>query len=477
MTIDRRIVAEVGPTRKPTRAVPGWLPAVLMGLFVAAVARQGVRPISDPDTFWHLELGEQITEARSVTSVTDAWSSVSDQPWVPTQWLTELIMAAAERIAGLPGVAWLFAVSLVVLVLILHRAARLGADAVPAAFSTGLTIAAMSASLSPRPHMVTYLLLAVTVLAWRRSAVDLQPRWWLVPLTWLWAMCHGMWFLGPMVGFVVLAGLALDGRLAKQTGLRLLMVSGVSVVAAALTPVGPALLEAPFAVAGVGGFISEWQPPSFRGPAPAAAASMVALVIMVWARSSTRVPWASIALLGLGAAWILLATRTVAVGAVMVAPILAASLQELLGRAAQTESRRERRTLDGIALATAILLLAVVPRTAPEPAGVPSGLDAALDGLAPGVVFNSYELGGWLRWRHPQLEPVVDGMTEAYSVEHLRAYAVAQAAAPGWEQVFQDWSPDMALVPERSPLALALQEHGRWLIVDRDDGYVLLRTI
>lgn len=477
MTTDRRIVAEAGSTRKPTRVVPGWLPAALMCLLVVVVARQGVRPISDPDTFWHLELGDRIIDSRSVTSVTDAWSSLSDQPWVPTQWLTELVMAAAERTAGLPGVAWLFAVSLIVLVLVLHRAARLGADAVPAAFATGLTIAAMSASLSPRPHMVTYMLLAVTVLAWRRSAVDLRPRWWLVPLTWLWAMCHGMWFLGPLVGLVVLAGLALDGRLAKQTGMRLLVVSGASIVAAALTPAGPALLEAPFAVAGVGGFITEWQPPSFRTPAPAAAGIMVALVVMVWARNSTRVPWASIAMLGLGAAWILLATRTVAIGAVMVAPILAASLQELLGRASQAETWRERRSLDGIAFVTAILLLAVVPRTAPEPAGVPSSLDAALDSLDPGVVFNSYELGGWLRWRHPDLEPVVDGMTEAYSVEHLRAYAVAQAAAPGWQQVFRDWSPELALLPEQSPLALALQEHGHWLVVDRDGGYVLLRTI
>lgn len=130
-----------------TSVIPGWLPVVLMGVFLAAVARQGVRAISDPDAFWHLRLGQDVLDARSVTSVTEQWSSISSQPWVPTQWLTEAVLAVAEDIGGLPAVAWVFTAALLVLVLLVHGSARHVADAVPAAFTTGLTILAMSASL------------------------------------------------------------------------------------------------------------------------------------------------------------------------------------------------------------------------------------------------------------------------------------------------------------------------------------------
>jgi hypothetical protein len=121
-----------------------------------------------------------------------------------------------------------------------------------------------------------------------------------------------------------------------------------------------------------------------------------------------------------------------------------------------------------------LVVAAIVPRTAAHPAGVPTRLDAELDALGESVVFNSYELGGWLRWRHPELEPVVDGMTEAYSFGHLSTYGVAQAAAPGWREAFDNWSVDAALLSDDSSLTLALVEQEGWVILEQDAGYTLL---
>lgn len=431
--------------------------------------------MSDPDTFWHVRLGEDILDARSLSSVTQSWSSISSQPWVPTQWLTEVILAVAEDMGGLPAVAWVFTVALVILVLLVHRTARHVADAVPAAFTTGLTILAMSASLSPRPHMATYLLLCMTLLAWLRTIEDLRPRWWLVPLTWLWAMSHGMWFVGPVVGLAVVSGLLLDRRVHPSGVLRLAAVPIGSVLVAALTPVGPALLQAPFAVAGVGAFITEWQPPSFREPGPAVAALMVAAVAVSWSRSTRRVPWTEVTLLMLAAAWILLATRTVALGALIVSPLLAAALQNALRRDAQDAPRAEFRALQGIAAVIACVTLFIVPTTASQARNVPSALSGDLNALPAGsVVYNDYKLGGWLRWRHPDLEPVVDGMTEAYSVQHLKDFGRVQAVAADWQDTFDHWQPAAAMVLDRSPVATALVDERGWTVVAKDGEYVLL---
>ena len=40
-----------------------------------------------------------------------------------------------------------------------------------------------------RPQVLSYLLVAVTTAAWLETRDDGRARWWLVPLTWVWAMC------------------------------------------------------------------------------------------------------------------------------------------------------------------------------------------------------------------------------------------------------------------------------------------------
>ncbi len=100
-----------------------------------------------------------------------------------------------------------------------------------------------------RPQTLSFLLVAVTAAAWMRTREDGRLRWWLVPLTWVWAMVHGMWPVGIALGVVAVAGLALDRvRTRDQLG-KALLVPVLSAVAAGLTPVGPALYGA---VLGVG---------------------------------------------------------------------------------------------------------------------------------------------------------------------------------------------------------------------------------
>lgn len=153
--------------------------------------------------------------------------------------------------------------------------------------------------------MLSDLLLAVTLAAWLRTARDLRPRWWLVGVSWLWASCHGMWFSGVVLGVVVVAGLQLDRRADRRTALRLATVPLLSVLAAALTPVGPRLLAAPLAVGEISGYITEWAAPSFRESGPATAPAMVGIVVAAWARTG-GVPWHRVLLLATAAGWILL---------------------------------------------------------------------------------------------------------------------------------------------------------------------------
>jgi hypothetical protein len=129
--------------------------------------------------------------------------------------------------------------------------------------------------------------------------------------------------------------------------------------------------------------------------------------------------------------------------------------------------------LGGLAAVASVAVAA--PYVADVPGDVPLGLDAQLDRLPAGTpVFNSYDLGGWLTWRHPGLEQYVDGLITPYSLSHVRDYARADATRPGWYRVVRDSRAPVALLGAHSRLAGALVSKG-WTPVGTSAGYVLLR--
>lgn len=467
-------IAEL-PSPVTDAGVPRWVPISLTALLIAVVTRQAARPITDPDSFWHLRLGALIRQNGDLNAG-GAWAIIDGQPWVPTQWLPEVVAASLENRFGLAGVAWLFGVGLVALTLAVYVMCRKESGLTAAAVATGLTVAGMSASLSPRPHMVTYLFLVITVVAWMQTSRDLRPRWWLIALTWIWACSHGMWFTGVIAGLAVVIGIAIDGRTSRRRLALLAAVPLGSLAAAAVTPVGPRLLLAPVAVSGVGDFIAEWQPPAFTTLGPAITMLMIATVIGTWARHSRPTPWPQLLLLGVSIGWTLLAARTVTLGAIIVAPLTAAAIQTWLKRPAEPRARSEIGLLLTFASICLMVLALVVPRTSEQPAGMPTDLNDELAALpADSVILNSYEVGGWLRWEHPQLHPVVDGLTEAYSTEHLLRYGQVTSVSSGWDQAISSWQPEYAVIGEGSPLATALLERMEAEPITSGQGYVLLR--
>ena len=471
----RRLTPDSAHKKVPTRPlVPRWMPFLLVLGLMGLAARQGFRPIGDPDTWWHLRLGDDIWHNWNRITDPAPWTRFATQHWVSTQWLPEVVVGRVEHLFGLPGVVWLFCAGLVLTTAVLYLVCRGEADVLAAALATLMAFLGMSATLTPRPQMVSFILLLIVTSAWLRTARDLRPRWWLVPVSWLWACSHGFWFAGIAVGAVVVVGLVLDRRIRGAIALRLLAIPVLSLLLAAMTPVGPRLLLSPFAVSGVTQFITEWAPPSIHDLSPAATAVMIAVVALTWAKSR-QVAWTHIGLLLLATCWALLSARTVTLAAAMTAPLLAAALQSLLPDYPPRISRREVATLGAGVVACLAVVTFLLPGSTGTPANVPNALNASLDRLPPHtVIFNDSALGGWLLWRHPTLEPVIDGRSEAFPVAQFEGYIKTSQVSAGWERFLEATDSTHALVEEHSPLATALDERLHWRILGRDDGYVLL---
>jgi hypothetical protein len=452
---------------------PRWMPFLFVLGFIGLAARQGFRPIGDPDTWWHLRLGDDIWRTWNFTNPAP-WTRFATEHWVTTQWLPEVVASRIEHLFGLPGVVWLLCAGWVTITAVLYLVCRREADVLAATIATGVGLLGMSATLTPRPQLVSFILLLMVTSAWLHTAKDLQPRWWLIPVSWLWACSHGMWFSGIVVGAVVVVGLMLDGRIRGRMTLKMLAIPVSSLLVTAMTPAGPMLLLSPFAVGGITKYITEWAPPSIHDLSPAATAVMIGVVAITWARGR-HTAWTNIGLLLVATCWALLSVRTVTLGAVMTAPLMAAAMQSLLDQRTPRVSRLEVTAVAGGVVAALAVVTLLLPGSVGTPANVPNRLNAALDRLPPHtVIFNDSVLGGWLLWRHPTLEPVIDGRAEAFPKTQFEGYIKTSQVSAGWERFLKTTDSTYALVKEHSPLATALDERLHWQSLGRDDGYVLL---
>jgi hypothetical protein len=458
--------------------MPPLLVSVLLGWVVARAAR----PIDDPDAWWHLRLGNDLIDQHSLAPPAH-WSVFATVDWVPTEPLPEIAAALVDRWLGLPGLAVLYAIAGMVVVLTVYIVCRRVAAPLPSAVTTVLAILAGSASLTPRPQLISFVLLPIVIFAWLRTERDHRVRWWLIPLMWVWSLSHGFWVIGASYGVLFVIGFALSRKMSPPQLVRQAAVAICSVGIVALNPVGLGVLEAPFRVNDTAQYIQEWQRTDLSSPAALGALAMVVGTAAVCTVTRQRVTWPRLLVLLSALFWTWYAGRTVAVAGLAVAPVFAAALDRLAGIGQDDAhirdvpiagSRPEMVGIGAVAVTAMVVVGCLAPVTSDRPGGVPTALDPSLDRLPAGTrVFNAYELGGWIAWRHPDLEQFIDGLITPYSTAHAKDFRTAMSVAPGWSRVLAESGASAALIGSDSALASAL-EHAGWRETKASHGYVLL---
>ena len=444
---------------------------VLLGTLVALVLNTA-RPLTNTDTYFHLRFGEEFAGGWSLRHPGSV-STFATRPWIPTQWLSEVVMARVEQWWGLAALALLSGMLQIALMVVLYVVARRRADAWVAMPVTAVALWTMQYGLSMRPQVVSYLLVAVVTGAWLQTAEDRRVRWWLVPLVWVWAMLHGMWPVALAVSGVAVVGMALDKApasvLARAAG-----VTGLSAVAAALTPVGPALYGAIAAVGSRRSYFVEWQQPELVSWESLGIAVLVVAALVGWWRRG-GVSWTEILLLALAVALAVWSRRTVPVAAALLTPLVAGALQGLAGGRTPVD-RRERLTVAGCVAAAVVVLAVAVPTTSDDLPRQPGWFDPALSALPPGTkVLDDWGLGGYLMWRHPQLDLMMHGYGDTFTTAELDRNQRLLGVSPGWETDLRESGARVAVL-RPSTLADVLVDREHWVVEHSSPDLVMLRA-
>lgn len=464
-------VDHVGSATRRPAPVDALLVLLALGFGVL-----GLRPLSDPDVWWHLRTGELI--ASSGFTRTDPWSDASTKTWLLHEWGSEVVMYLSYVVGGYRGVIVLHSVGMLVLAIVLIRSIRRQASPAVSAVIALVALIGLMPGTAERPQLVSWCLLAGVLPALRRSVLHHRPPWWLIPVIALWANLHGLWSAALSIYGVLVIGLAFEEGLRRwRTTLPFVVVAVASTAAAALTPNGPALLLAPLQVREYARFVSEWQPPSLMNPFFACAYVLLAVVAIGWSQRRTAVSSIDVALV-LGATFLGLAyIRTIPILIITLAPLAAAALQQFTTDKPPAPIRRSRDLQlisGGLLTAFAVMAIVWIPQVPPIQRHAPWKASVALDAL-PGRarILNEYVIGGWLLWTARDTSPAIDGRTEIYSPAYVERVLSATRMGPGWRKFIAERHFDAALLSRSSPLAYGLQTLG-WTVNFRDSRHVIL---
>jgi hypothetical protein len=451
------------------------MPFVLLGGVFVVLVRLASRPLHNFDTYFHLRFGHEFLDGSWSLRDPGSVSSFATADWVPTQWLPQMVMARTEEWFGLAGVAWLSGLQFVALAVTLYTVARRWADPIVASPLVVVALVASGSGMSMRPQVISYLLVAVTAAAWLRAHETRRTPWWLVPVTWVWAMCHGMWPVGIVIGVVAVVGMALDRRAGLAPLGRMAAVPILSLLTSFLTPVGPGLLSAVLLVNSRGQYFSEWAPPDFTSPQCLALLGLLAVTLLAMQRRNERYPWTWILMVLLALGWAVYSSRTVPVAAAVLVPLAAAALQESLGSPSRVV--RGERAIVGVGVVGALTTLAfLVPSSAAAPPPQPAWVDPALSSLPSGTkVLDESAFGGYLMWRYPQLDLMAHGYGDTYTTGELERNSQIGDLKPGWDDLVRESNVEYALLDPESPLAYALRKQEGWTVLHDDPEVQLLQ--
>lgn len=475
------------------------LPKLIAAITFLAVFAMAARVSVDSDTWWHLRTGEWILEHRSIPQADPFSHTRLGADWHYPGWLVQTPMALLFRLGG-AGALNLWTAAMVTLAFALLWPTLSGGPFLRA-FVTILAATVSGVYWAARPYLVTFVLAAAFLAIlecyrWQPGPAAQRRLVWLPVLMMVWVNSHGGFAVGFILWGVYLAGalwalLLRRGNLeARQQATTLAWVGGGLLLAACLSPAGPAILAYPFQTVGISAlqdYIQEWQSPNFHLLHVQPFAWLLLLTLGAVGVSRRRLVLTDFLLVA-GFAYLgLMAGRNVALFALAappaltrhLAPVMAALGRRLGWRGVSVRppgrfaARLNLVLLALIALAVAVKAALVLPAEVNARhfrATLPvAAADFIRAETAPGRLFNSYNWGGYLLWALPDHPVFIDGRTDLYNDEVISTWLQAMRAEAGWESILAEHGIDLIVVEKASPLDRALVDNPAWRLIYNDD--------
>ena len=474
---------------KPVRSL--WTPSwpLLMGLvaFVCLAFSVSQPLLGDPDTHWHITVGNWILQHHAVPRVDIYSYTFAGQPWIAKEWLSQLLLAGAYDIGGWGGVVVLAAAAVATTFALLLRFLLRDLTPFPALLFTVAAFTLSSTHFLARPHVLAFPVMVWWVAGLVRAVEERRaPKPVLLIAMLLWANLHG----GFTLGFVLAGALGLDALIGARdaTERRTLFVAwakfGVATfLAACITPYGPESMLVTLRIFNLGdalSVISEWRSPNFQEQ-PMQELLLLLAIYLALSRG-LKLPLIRL-LIVIGLVHLFLRYARNAELLAMLAPLVIApvlvrqwpSLPRVLadGRFAAL-ARPAGRGVVALCLGVTALLAVGLVRfggvTAPEATTPMAALKFAREAGLKGHVFNHYGYGGFLI--ESGIPTFIDGRGELFGGDFINRYvdaAFLRGKGTPLETILDEFKIEWTFLSKDMPANKLLARLPGWRLAYSDD--------
>jgi hypothetical protein len=451
----------------------------------------GGKVFVEGDSWWQITIGRLILSTHTWPTADSYSFTMRGTAFVAHDWLGDVVMAIAVRLAGLQGLAALFVFLAISLAVLIYYYAWLRSRSVlGAGIATVLVLQVAEPIFGMRPQMLGYAFLIVTLICLEHFKQGRPKALWPLPLIFLlWVNAHGSFVLGFFVlgvywasGLVQFSSNFLEAkRWTPEQRLHLLWISLLSLVAAMVTPYGARLAVYPVEMVTNQRFImfaiTEWQSLQFSTHYAHVFLALLLLILLLQVAKPVTYRLETLGLLLFAIAESCLHARFLMFFAIIFAPVLATFLSNWLPANRPTEDHPfvNAVLISAVALGIVALFPSFSKLKAMLATTYPVGAVRYLQehpGL--GNMFNTDLWGGYLIWAIPERKVFIDGRMDIYEYGGvLRDYYNFINLQENPDQFFEKYGLKAALVKPGDPITRYLQTLPDWTIVFRDSTSII----
>jgi hypothetical protein len=459
--------------------LPSILPLLVATMLYLVVLMGGANLLNDPDSYWHVMVGQWIVEHRAFPR-TDPFSfTFAGAPWIAKEWLSQLLYAGAQAIAGWTGMVVLAAAAVALAFALFARSLARNLAPIPTLAFVAAAFLLTAPHIVARPHVLALPVLVGWIAGLVRAADENRaPSLWLLPLMVLWANLHAGFTFGIlMVGALGLDAIVSAGK-TRRVGVAAEWIGfGIlALIAGCITPYGPESLFSTVRVLGLGpalSLIGEWRPADFSHVGGFEIVLIVGAGLALW--RGFRPPVIRVVIL-LGLLHMALSAERNADLLALVAPLVIAGplARQFPSLAARSTSASAPPAFLPSALLAVLsiagtVFLAATGAYAPDRRITPDAAVSAIEKAAPGPVFNAYDFGGYLV--RAGIPTFIDGRTELYGGDFLlrQHRAVTLTDIGELERLLGDYRIGATLLQPGAPAVQYLDRSPDWRRLYADD--------
>lgn len=476
------------------------------GSFLLFLFLYAIRPVYDPDFWWHLKSGEfmlqngGLMQSDPFTFTGDGVVSAREILILKGYWLWQITAYGLYSFFGFNGIFllnFLTVGAMAGVVVQQMRRQHVNATLIILLTTLGFFLLGSTYALE-RPQVISFLFAALLLVQLARVPAGGQLGWPLPLLMMLWANLHGGFVVGDIVLLCFAVGAIVEYRQDFQRLRQILFWIAVAIGASLLNPNGALVFVDLFSFhnSALMTAVNEYQNTWVRFQKGAWSVVVLWLLIALYgvgAVMARRLYWPELVVVAFLAYFSAAYTRNVGFFAVAMVPVVGFCLQQGLNRRQwQISSLVSRLIMFICALFVLWLAFSLWEKrqgVGPVRSIYPEKAITFLhDSNLQGRMFNSYEYGGYLLWRlAPQIKVFIDGrgMEAAVFDEWKKLSMASRLLVDGrheYEVLLEKYAIDYVIQPiydgdgHVQPLMKALLPKAEWVPIYLDTYvYILAR--